>query len=338
MTQPVHDKFGRPLRDIRISVTDRCNLRCPYCMPAEVFHESFKFLPRAELLNFQEIHRIALAFVELGVTKIRITGGEPLLRTGLPDLLRSLSGIQGLEDLTLTTNGLLLPREAQALHDSGLHRMTVSLDSLDPQVFRTLAGRDVHPQAVLDGIAAAESAGFSALKINCVVKRGVNDHTILGLVEHFRGTGHILRFIEYMDVGTMNGWELSHVVSGSEILKQVETQHAVTAIEPQDRGEVARRYRLNDGSLEIGVITSVSQPFCGDCSRARLTTQGELVTCLFASKGLDLRGPLRAGATDQELKDLVSSHWRVRQDRYSEERTEQTAKAKGRIEMFRLGG
>ena len=338
MKTRIADAYGRPLRDLRISVTDRCNLRCPYCMPAEVFSQSFRFLPKPEILTFDEILRLARIFVDLGVTKIRITGGEPLLRTDLPDLIRDLAALPDVQDLTLTTNGLLLGRDAHALRHAGLHRLTVSLDSLDPAVYRALAGRDADPQTVLIGIQAAEAAGFDSIKINCVVKRGVNDHTILDLVEHFRNTNHVLRFIEYMDVGSMNGWQLAHVVSGEEILSLIASRYEWEAIPSQYPGEVAKRYRLKDGSLEVGLITSVSQPFCGDCTRARLSTKGDFVTCLFASGGIDLREPLRSGASDETLRDHIMKCWTVRSDRYSELRTEATAGERTRIEMFRLGG
>lgn len=332
------DQLGRPLRDLRISVTDRCNLRCPYCMPAEKFGEHFQFLPREELLNFQEIRRLAGIFAGLGARKIRITGGEPLLRSGLPGLIRDLAGIPGLSDLTLTTNGVLLAREAERLKAAGLKRLTVSLDSLDDAVFRELSGRDAGPDAVLEGIAAAERAGFRAIKINCVVKRGVNDGTILDLVRHFRGTGHIVRFIEFMDVGTLNGWNLSHVVSGREILDAINAEFPVVPLPAAYPGEVASRYRFLDGQGEIGLITSVSEPFCGGCTRARLSTKGELVTCLFASEGVDLREPLRSGASDSEIEEIIRNRWRLRTDRYSEERAANTPDSRKRMEMFRLGG
>ncbi len=337
------DRLGRRLHDLRISVTDRCNFRCPYCMPAEVFGESYRFLPRPELVRFDEIERLAKLFVAQGVEKIRITGGEPLLRHQLPKLIARLAAIDGVRDLTLTTNGVLLAAQAQALADAGLQRATVSLDSHDAAVFRRMSGRDVAPERVLEGIAAAERAGLLPLKINCVVQRGVNDHSIVDLARRFRGTGHIVRFIEFMDVGTRNGWELSQVVSAREIVERID---ALLPLEPKDAnypGEVARRYAYRDGSGEIGVIASVSQPFCGGCTRARLTIEGKLVNCLFAADGIDLRTPLRAGADDQALADRIAGAWRRRSDRYSEERAGLTDASghvtpRRKIEMYQVGG
>ena len=337
------DQSGRALRDLRISVTDRCNFRCPYCMPAEAFGERYQFLPRSEILSFEEIARLARIFCELGATKVRITGGEPLLRAELPKLIAKLASIQAVQDLALTTNGYRLRDQAEALRDAGLHRVTVSLDSLDDEVFKRMNGRNFSVSQVLEGIAAAERAGLGPIKLNCVVQRGVNDHTIVDLARHFKATGHILRFIEFMDVGTLNRWELSQVVSASEILARIHTEMPLVPTSPNYRGEVAQRYRYEDGEGEIGLIASVSQPFCGDCTRARLTPDGQLVTCLFAATGKDLKTPLRAGASDDELRELIHTVWSRRTDRYSEERAEKlsppTAQAEpGRIEMYRIGG
>ncbi|MGH9039651.1 MAG: GTP 3',8-cyclase MoaA [Acidimicrobiia bacterium] len=337
----IRDTRDRPLRDLRISVTDRCNFRCPYCMPAEVYGDRYEFLPRSQILSFEEIERLAGLFVALGAVKLRLTGGEPLVRSHLPRLVKSLAAIKGVEDLALTTNGVLLGKMAADLADAGLTRVTVSLDSLDDDVFRLMSGRDsVGPETVVQAIDAAAAVGLTPVKINCVVQRGVNDHTVVDLARRFQGTGHILRFIEFMDVGTLNGWDLSQVVTASEIVERIDAVLPLEPVEANYRGEVANRYRFRDGSGEIGVISSVSQPFCGDCTRARLTTEGRLVTCLFASGGLDLRGPMRAGASDDELTGMIRSRWEVRADRYSEERSAETVKIskRRRIEMFQLGG
>jgi cyclic pyranopterin phosphate synthase len=337
------DQLGRPMRDLRISVTDRCNFRCPYCMPAEIFGERYRFLPKPELLSFEEIERLARIFVGFGVEKIRITGGEPLLRHQLPKLLERLAGIEGVRDLTLTTNGFLLGKRAQDLRRAGLHRVTVSLDSHDDATFARMNGRGHGTERVLEGIDAAARAGFTPLKVNCVVERGVNDDSIVGLARHFKGSGHILRFIEYMDVGTLNDWDLSKVVTAKEILARVDAELPLEPAEPSYRGEVAQRWRYRDGEGEIGVIASVSDPFCRDCTRARLTIEGRLVTCLFAAGGTDLRGPMRAGSSDDELRELVARVWSARSDRYSEERTSHTdlagrGPARRRLEMYQIGG
>jgi len=332
------DALGRPLRDLRISVTDRCNFRCGYCMPAELFGERYEFLPRSELLTFEEIERLARLFVDLGVRKLRVTGGEPLLRADLPKLVARLAALPGVEDLALTTNGVLLPRLARPLAEAGLRRVTVSLDSDDEEAFLAMNGGKMSVARVLEGIEAAERAGLAPLKVNCVVRRGVNDHTIVALARRFHGSGHVLRFIEYMDVGTRNGWDLSHVVPAEEIAARLD---AALGIEPIDRsypGEVAERWRYKDGGGELGIIASVTRPFCRDCSRARLTTAGQLVTCLFASGGTDLRAPLRAGASDDELRAAIERVWLRRADRYSELRTAATERPARRIEMFQLGG
>lgn len=309
-------------------------------MPAEVFGENYTFLPRAEILTFEEIERLTRLFVGLGVRKVRITGGEPLLRRELASLIGRLAAIDGVEDLTLTTNGYLLPRTVAELKDAGLHRMTVSLDSLDEDVFELLNGRGYPVSQVLEGIRAAEAAGFTPLKINAVVQRGVNDHTVVDLARHFHGTGHIVRFIEYMDVGNRNGWRLDQVVPAAEIVQRIHEEMPVTAVAPNYPGEVARRYRYLDGSGEIGVIASVTQPFCGDCTRARLSTDGKVYTCLFSGTGVDLRDPMRDGATDDDLLATISEIWERREDRYSELRTAETAEMPSfsKVEMYQIGG
>ena len=337
------DRLGRPLRDLRISVTDRCNFRCPYCMPAEVYGEHYPFLPKPELLSFEEIERLARLFVDLGTDKLRITGGEPLLRHQLPNLIERLAALRGVRDLALTTNGFLLAKQAKVLHDAGLQRVTVSLDSRDPEVFRRMSGVRFGPERVLEGIEAADAVGLRPIKINCVVQRGVNDEGIVDLARSFKGTGHILRFIEFMDVGTLNHWDLSQVVPAEEIVRRIDSELSLVPADPNYRGEVARRYRYKDGSGEIGIIASVSQPFCGACSRARLTIEGRLVTCLFASGGIDLRTPLREGADDEALLDRIAGVWTRRADRYSEERAARTddtghVPPGHKIEMYQLGG
>ena len=337
----ITDLFGRPLRDLRISVTDRCNFRCPYCMPAEIFGEAYKFLPKDEILTFEEISRLAALFVDAGVNKLRITGGEPLLRVDLPKLIGQISRITGARDITLTTNGYLLGQQAVQLAEAGLNRITVSLDSLDDEVFKQMNGRGFGTRRVLDGIGRASEAGLSPVKINAVVQKGVNDHTLVDLARHFKGTGHIVRFIEYMDVGNRNGWKLDEVVSAAEIVAMIDAELPLEPAEPNYQGEVANRWRYRDGSGEIGVIASVTQPFCADCTRARLSTDGKLYTCLFATDGVDLRGPMRQGASDDELAGVIASAWSVRRDRYSEERTEMTAAdatARTKVEMYHIGG
>ncbi len=337
------DTFGRALRDLRISVTDRCNFRCPYCMPAEIYGSRYAFLPKAEILTFEEITRLARVFVGLGVTKLRLTGGEPLLRRNLPLLVRMLASIEGVTDLALTTNGRLLPRVAAELKAAGLHRLTISIDSLDDDVFKVMSGDRSGVQSALDGIEAAERAGFGTLKLNCVVQRGVNDHTILDLARHFKGHGHILRFIEYMDVGTLNQWNLADLVPAKEIAELIDADTSLRRAAPNYPGEVAMRYVYADGEGEIGIIASVSEPFCGSCTRARLSTDGRLLTCLFAATGTDLRGPLRDGASDTELRGLITGVWAGRSDRYSDERAariDQSGAVRGgrKLEMYQLGG
>ncbi|MFM8682822.1 MAG: GTP 3',8-cyclase MoaA [Chthoniobacterales bacterium] len=334
MTAP-RDVLGRPIRDLRVSVTDRCNFRCPYCMPREIFGASHAFLPRSDVLSFEEIFRVVSVMSLLGVRKARLTGGEPLLRRDLPDLVRLLSGIETLDDLALTTNGLLLASVAQALKDSGLHRITVSLDALDDAVFQAMTGSEAPVSQVLDGIRAARRAGLP-VKINCVVQRGVNEDEILSLAEWCRGEGCTLRFIEYMDVGNHNHWQITSVVPVAEIRDKLSSRYELLPVDPAFRGEVARRYRYADGGGEIGFVSSITEPFCRDCNRARLTADGQLVTCLFASGGTDLRSVLRSGASDQELADFVSSVWTRRDDRYSELRSEAAARTK--VEMSYVGG
>jgi cyclic pyranopterin phosphate synthase len=332
------DSLGRPLRDLRISVTDRCNLRCSYCMPAEVFGANYKFLPKPEILTYEEIERVARAAVALGVRKLRITGGEPLLRTDLPQLIEKLKAIDGVEDMSLTTNGVVLAGYAEGLKQAGLDRVTVSLDSLDEDVFKQMNGRRGSLAPVLVGIDAAARAGLAPIKVNCVVKRGTNDHTIVDLARHFRGTNHIARFIEYMDVGNVNGWNLEDVLPADAIRRRIENEFPLEPIAPNYPGEVAHRFRYRDGAGEIGIIASVSAPFCDACTRARLSPEGTLVTCLFAEGGTDLRRPLREGATDGDLRGILAGIWRDRADQYSEERTAETPQAGRKIEMHRIGG
>ena len=338
MSAQVKDKFERPLRDLRISVTDRCNFRCPYCMPADVFGKDYAFLPKQEILSFEELERLARAFAALGVRKLRLTGGEPLLRQELPKLIERLARIEGLEDLSLTTNGSKLAEWARPLKDAGLQRVTVSLDSLDPEIFQRMNDRGLPVERVLEGIDAAERAGLRPIKLNCVVQRGINDHTIAALASHFRGTGHIVRFIEFMDVGTMNGWDLKQVVPKGEILKLLSRDAPLEPVPPNYPGEVATRWRYTDGSGEVGIIASVSEPFCKGCTRARLTADGRFVTCLFANGGPSLRDPLRAGATDDELRDRIAAVWTGRTDRYSEQRSDDTNLRSSKIEMYQIGG
>ena len=332
------DTLGRPLRDLRISVTDRCNFRCPYCMPRERFHEHYRFLKTAERLSFEEIVRLTRLFLQLGVRKLRITGGEPLLRAGLSDLIGDLTTLPGVEDIALTTNGVLLAQHAAELRAAGLRRVTVSLDSLDPAVFARMAGDLGNPEEVLAGIGAAQRAGLAPIKVNAVVQRDVNDHTVLPLIEHFRGTGIVVRLIEYMDVGTRNDWQAAQVVPSRDLLAQISARWPLEARARQYVGEVAQRYEFADGQGEVGFISSVSQPFCGDCSRARLSSDGVLYTCLFATQGLDLRAPLRAGASDAEMLETIRGCWERREDRYSELRGKAGQQPSARVEMNHVGG
>ena len=331
------DTLGRPVRDLRISVTDRCNFRCTYCMPKEVFGRDYEFLTREALLSFEEIERVARSFVRHGVRKLRLTGGEPLMRKGIDDLIARLALIPDVEDLALTTNGASLGRKAQDLAAAGLHRVTVSLDSMDDTVFMAMNDVGFGVQTVLDGITAASEAGLAPIKINMVVKRGVNDGSILDMAGNFKGSGHTLRFIEYMDVGTTNGWRLDDVVPAREIVEMLDQEFGIEPVDSSYRGEVAQRWRYRDGTGEVGVIASVSQPFCGDCTRARLSAEGVVYTCLFATGGTDLRQVLRAGASDEMLDEVVSGLWVNRADRYSETRSSQTAGLQ-KVEMSYLGG
>jgi len=332
------DVFGRLLRDLRVSVTDKCNFRCPYCMPAEIFGERYQFLTKKEMLTFEEITRLVSIFVRLGMNKVRLTGGEPLVRSGVEKLVAMLSEIGEIKDLTLTTNGYLLYEKAQLLKDAGLQRITVSLDSLDDEVFGSMNGRGYGVKKVLDAIDKAQQVGLYPIKVNTVVKRGVNDHTILELLKHFKGTGVIVRFIEYMDVGNLNGWKLDHVVPSAELVRLIDSAMPLEPVDKNYHGEVADRYRYLDGSGEVGFISSVTETFCGDCTRARLSTDGKLFTCLFAEAGWDIREPLRSGATDEELEVFIKNVWFQRSDRYSEIRSSLTESRVRKIEMYQIGG
>jgi cyclic pyranopterin phosphate synthase len=330
------DARGRPLRDLRISVTDRCNFRCVYCMPKEIFGAEHPFLPRAELLTFEEIARVARIFVGHGVTKLRLTGGEPLLRRNIERLIEMLAKL-GDVDLTLTTNGALLAKKAKSLRDAGLSRVTVSLDSLDDATFRAMNDVDFPVAKVLAGIDAAAAAGLAPVKINMVVKRGTNEASIVPMARHFKGSGHIVRYIEYMDVGATNGWRMDDVVSAAEIVRAIDADLPLESADANYAGEVAERWRYRDGSGEIGVIASVTQAFCRDCTRARLSTDGKLYTCLFGTDGFDLRALVREGAGDVALGNAVAAIWRQRADRYSEIRTADTARLQ-KVEMSYIGG
>ncbi|KKI90276.1 molybdenum cofactor biosynthesis protein A [Bacillus sp. SA1-12] len=333
----IYDHFNRPLRDLRISVTDKCNFRCTYCMPAEIFGPDFPFLKRDELLSYEEIVRLTNIFVHsLGVQKIRITGGEPLMRKDLPALIKNLSQINGVEDIAMTTNGYFLPRYAKQLKEAGLKRVSISLDSLHDELFGNINGRNIPVKSVIEGIDAAADAGLK-VKINMVVKRGMNEHEIIPMAKFFRKKGHILRFIEFMDVGNTNQWNLKKVYPKKQIIKDIHQVMPLEAIEPNYTGEVATRYRYIGSNDEIGVISSVSDAFCSTCNRARLSASGTLYTCLFASKGHDLRAPIRLGHSDQELTELLKTIWHDRKDRYSVERSKASTKRK-KIEMSHIGG
>jgi len=334
------DRLGRPLHDLRISVMDRCNFRCPYCMPAEHFHDNYRFLKSQERLSFDEIVRLARLFAGIGVRKIRLTGGEPLLRANLADLVGDLTSISTIEDVALTTNGVLLSQHAVELRANGLKRVTVSLDTLDPQVFSAMSGGRGSVTQVFEGIQAAIEAGLTPVKINAVIERGVNDHTALDLIEHFRGSPVIVRFIEFMDVGNRNAWTPEKVLPSRELAEWIQQRWKMHPVCQNYRGEVAQRWRFNDGSGEVGFISSVSQPFCGACSRARLSSEGRFYTCLFATEGMDLRAALRSGASDAELLRMIAGRWTARSDRYSEQREElrQAEVQPKKIEMFYIGG
>ena len=336
----IEDALNRPLHDLRISLLDRCNFRCPYCMPATEFHADYEFLKKSQRLTYAEILKIVRVAAPLGVSKIRLTGGEPLLDKNIAELIRGISVVPGVRDLALTTNAMLLAPQAQALRDAGLDRVTISLDSLDPKIFHAMSGGRGDLDKVLLGIAAAEKVGLDPIKINVVVQRGVNDHTVLDLLEHFRGSGHIVRLIEFMDVGNRNGWRMEQVVPSKELLKTVQARWPVEPVVRNYPGEVARRYRYLDGGGEIGFISSVTEPFCGSCSRARLSADGVLYTCLFATQGTNLLEPLRNAADDNDLSDILSRIWLQRADRYSELRRPDVAEAhaQSKVEMYRIGG
>jgi len=344
----VTDSLKRPLRDLRISVTDRCNLRCTYCMPREAFGRDHAFLPRAELLTFEEIERLAVSFVKLGVQKIRLTGGEPLLRRNIEQLIGMLAKLHTPAgepvEIALTTNGVLLSRQAQSLRDAGLSRLAVSLDGLSDDTFGRMSDSAVPVKTVLEAIAAAQHAGFKSVKVNMVVKRGVNDHEIIPMAEYFRNCGVVLRFIEYMDVGSTNGWRMDEVVTAGEMLALIAARYPIRQKEADYKGEVAERWHYEDGSGEIDVIASITQAFCQTCTRARLSTDGKLFTCLFASDGLDLRSPLREGAAEFEITSLIASRWQKRSDRYSQLRQAATQEVTNmvsgpkKIEMSYIGG
>ena len=332
------DALERPIHDLRISVTDRCNFRCVYCMPKHVFGPDYQFLKRSELLSYEEIERIASVFVDLGVRKLRLTGGEPLIRKDVERLIAKLAGIEGVQDLSLTTNGsLLTPKKAEQLYRAGLRRVTISLDALDGETFKSMNGVDFAPEPVLKAIDIAAAAGLSPVKINMVVKRGVNDNAVLSAAEYFKGSGHIIRFIEYMDVGNSNKWQADEVISAAQIRDIIEKKYPITPASPDYHGEVAQRWRYRDGSGEIGIIASVSQPFCGSCTRARLSADGSLYTCLFASSGHDIRALIRSGVTDDELSTAIKGIWSARTDRYSEIRASQSVEIP-KIEMSYIGG
>ncbi len=333
----VRDTMNRPLRDLRISVTDRCDFRCVYCMPKEVFGPRFEFLRRSQLLTFEEITRLATVFADLGVRKLRLTGGEPLMRRDVERLVAMLREVDGIDDIALTTNGSLLARKAQSLADAGLDRVTVSLDSIDDEVFRSMNDVDFPVEKVLQSIDAAAAAGLGPIKINAVIKRGLNDDSLLDMAEHFRGTGHILRLIEFMDVGTTNGWRLDDVVGAQEMIERISGQWPLEPLDALYPGEVARRYRYSDGEGEIGVIASVTQPFCGGCTRARLSAEGRLYTCLFSALGHDLRSIVRSDADDVAVAEKIGGIWNRRGDRYSELRSANTAD-RPKVEMSHIGG
>lgn len=336
----ITDTLNRPMQDLRISLLDRCNFRCPYCMPEAKFHADYQFLSRSERLGHDEILRIAGIAVDFGVSKLRLTGGEPLLDKKVHQLVASLGALEGVDDLALTTNGVLLAPVAKQLAEAGLHRVTISLDSMDETVFSDMSGGRGDVSKVLEGIAAAEAAGLAPIKVNVVVQKGVNDHTVLDVLDHFRGTGHIVRLIEFMDVGNRNGWTMSQVVPSKDVLQAIHARWPVRPVGRNYPGEVARRYRYLDGRGEIGFISSVTEPFCGSCSRARLSADGKLYTCLFATDGTDLRTPLRDGASDQELAAIIAGVWQQRTDRYSETRTTDDTEQPlvNKVEMYRMGG
>ncbi|MCM3636327.1 GTP 3',8-cyclase MoaA [Sporosarcina luteola] len=334
---PIVDKLGRPIRDLRISVTDRCNFRCTYCMPKEIFGDDYVFLPKNKLLSFEEMERFARLFASIGVKKLRLTGGEPLMRRGLPDLIVKLTKIEGIEDIGLTTNGVLLGQYAQPLYDAGLRRLNMSLDAMDPELFGKMNGRGIKPELILKNIDRAKNIGFT-IKMNMVVQKGVNESEILPMAAYFKERGITLRFIEFMDVGNDNGWSFEKVVTKKEIYEMLRAEYEMEPAEEEYYGEVAKRYRYVDNGAEVGFITSVSESFCSTCTRARLSSDGKLYTCLFASSGFDLRKLIRSGMSDEELLDAISGVWGRRADRYSDERTEQTVKNRKKINMSYIGG
>lgn len=335
--EPILDKLGRPIRDLRISVTDRCNFRCTYCMPKEIFGDDYVFLPKNELLSFEEMERFARLFASIGVKKLRLTGGEPLMRRGLPDLIAKLTKIEGIEDIGLTTNGVLLGQYAQPLYDAGLRRLNMSLDAMDPELFGKMNGRGIKPELILKNIDRAKEIGFT-IKMNMVVQKGVNESEILPMAAYFKEHGITLRFIEFMDVGNDNGWSFEKVVTKKEIYEMLRAEYEMEPAEEEYYGEVAKRYRYLDNGAEVGFITSVSESFCSTCTRARLSSDGKLYTCLFASDGFDLRELIRSGLTDEELLEAITGVWQGRGDRYSDERTEQTVKNRKKINMSYIGG
>jgi len=335
------DALGRTIRDLRISVTDRCNFRCVYCMPKEVFGPGYEFVPRDKLLRLEEIARIAKVFAACGVKKVRITGGEPMIRRNLEHLIEMIASIEGIDDISMTTNASLMTKgRAAALKEAGLKRVTVSLDALDEETFRTVCDVDFPVSRVLEGIHNAQQAGFENIKVNAVIKRGLNEHSVLPLARYFHGTGSILRFIEYMDVGSTNNWKLDEVVSASELVATINQEMPIEPLFPNYRGEVAKRWRYADGGGEVGFITSVTESFCGDCSRVRLSALGQIYTCLFATEGYDIRDPLRVGVSDQDLLEIVRRLWGKREDRYSELRGQIPVNvfSQPKVEMSHIGG
>ncbi|OUU79787.1 MAG: GTP 3',8-cyclase MoaA [Gammaproteobacteria bacterium TMED78] len=333
------DKFSRPLRDLRISVIDRCNFRCPYCMPSDKYGKNHQFMPKKDWLSAGEIKRIAQLFMQLGVEKVRLTGGEPLLRKDILDIVSNLSSLPNLNDLALTTNGSFLADKAKDLKALGLDRITISLDSIDKGIFREMSGGKGNLDNVLNGIEVARKVGLGPIKLNVVIQKEVNDSSVLDLLDYFRGTGVIVRFIEFMDVGTLNNWKLDHVVSSADLLEIISRKWKLVPVKKNYFGEVARRYSYQDGQGEIGFISSVSKPFCGDCNRARISADGTIYTCLFASKGMNIRNFMRSGSTDNDLMNILQKQWRERVDRYSELRKDVVKKKKlSRIEMYTMGG
>jgi len=334
----INDRMNRPLRDLRISVIDRCNFRCRYCMPEELYGEAYKFLSKNEILSFEEIVRLSRIFVDLGVNKIRLTGGEPLVRTDIQRLVKDLSSIEQKLDLAMTTNGYLLEKYAESLFAAGLKRLSVSLDSLDESTFKEMSGKDFAVEKVLKGIQSAIDSGFTGIKINCVVKKGSNEDSILDLVDYCKSSNLILRFIEFMDVGTLNSWDSKHVYPSKDLIELISKNFAITPIEKNYSGEVADRFEFNDGSGELGFISSVSNPFCSSCTRARISTDGRLVTCLFSEDGVDLKSALRNGKSDDFISNMIVSTWENRNDKYSSDRSSGLNKRSSKIEMFQLGG